>query len=332
MPLIVTPGRLGRLAEFYHQLAAMMAAGMPLVQSLDQIRNAPPAHDFRRPLERILDGLRRGLTFAESLQQLPHWLPTFDLALIAAGEQSGRLDATCRLLADYYQDRAQLARKVISDLLYPVFLVHFAVLLAPLPAFVVTGNSAGYARTTLGVLAPIYLAVFFLLLACQGQRGQFWRALIEALLNPVPILGKARRSLALARLAAGLEALLSAGIPMLNAWPMAAAASGSPALQRGVDAWHPHLITGESPADQLTRTPVFPEFFRNIYGTGEISGTIDDALKRLHAYYRDDATRKLRALSEWVPRLVYLGVVAMIAVHIIQFWTRYYEGILNVLP
>jgi type II secretory pathway component PulF len=334
VPLIVTPGQLARQAEFYHQLAAMMAAGMPLSQSLEQILNAPPSPSFRQPINRILDGLKQGLTFAESVQQLGHWLPPFDLALIAAGEQSGRLDASCRLLADHYQDRAQLARQILSQLAYPAFLFHAAVFLAGFPAFFLSENHMAalpsFLRDVGSVLGPIYLVTFLLLFACQSRRANIWRSIIERITHPIPILGKARLSLALARLTAGLEALINAGVPMISAWPLAATASGSPALRRAISPWQPHLLAGESPADLLTQTPAFPEFFRNLYRTGEISGTLDDTLKRLHTFYKDDATRKIRALAEWFPRLIYLAIVAIIAVRIVNFWTGYYNHILDI--
>ena len=69
-------------------------------------------------MQHLLDGLAKGATLAESLQPLD-WLPAFDLALIGAGEQSGRLDACFRMLADYYNDRARVIKQVISQLIYP---------------------------------------------------------------------------------------------------------------------------------------------------------------------------------------------------------------------
>ena len=328
MAIIVTPGQLARLAEFYHQLAAMQAAGLSLVQSLEQLRDNPPARSFRRPTIRILDGLQRGLTFSESLALLGTWLPSFDLALISAGEQGGRLDASCRLLAEYYQNRAELARTMIADLLYPFFLLHAAVLLVPFAQFFLTGDWRSYARQTLGFLVPVYGAIFLLLLACQGRNGESWRSAIERLTQPIPVLGRARRSLALARLTAALEALLNAGVLMVNAWSLAAAASGSPALRRAVARWTPLLHAGNPPGDLLPKTPEFPQMFTNLYRTGEVSGSIDGTLKRLRAYYEDESRRKLKALCQWVPRIIYLIMVAYIAMHIVNFWVGYYNGIL----
>src|SRR5476649_1393368 len=99
MAFIVTPRQFSQRAEFYHQLAQLTSAGIGVVQALEQIKRNPPARSFREPLQKILDGLAQGKTFSASLRHI-HWLPEFDIALIEAGEMSGRLDACFRLLAD----------------------------------------------------------------------------------------------------------------------------------------------------------------------------------------------------------------------------------------
>src|SRR5437870_8350802 len=116
MPLIVTPGQLAQRSELYHQLAQLTSAGIGLVRALEQVQRHPPARSFREPLGRVIRELGRGYTFTESLRQAGGWLPEFDLALIQAGEHSGRLDACFRLLSDYYTERARTTRQMIADL------------------------------------------------------------------------------------------------------------------------------------------------------------------------------------------------------------------------
>src|SRR5438046_6377658 len=133
MPLIVTPRQLSHQAELYHQLASLISAGIPLIQSLEVLRRSPPSSSFRRPLDRVLKQLAQGATFSQALGAVPSWVPSFDLALLQAGEESGRLDACFKLLSNYYSERAQLVRKVINDLLYPAFILHFAIFILPFP-------------------------------------------------------------------------------------------------------------------------------------------------------------------------------------------------------
>jgi type II secretory pathway component PulF len=326
--MIVTPRQFTQRAELYHRLAQFTAAGIGVVRALEQIGRSPPDRSFRKLVQQLLGELAKGRTLSESLRQLGSWLPEFDIALIEAGERSGRLDACFRLLADYYNDRARIAKQVISQLIYPVGLLHFAafIFLIVLPFAHSEFNASLillFAKAALA-LAPLYLITFFLIYATQSRHGEKWRARIESLVHPIPILGTARRFLALARLAAALEALISAGVNIVEAWDLAATASGSPALRRTVENWKPQIEAGRTPAEVLNECPKFPEMFANLYATGEVSGQLDDALRRLYSYYNEEGTRKLHAFAQWTPRLVYFLVILIIAYKIIQFWTGLY--------
>ena len=145
------------------------------------------------------------------MQRSGHWLPAFDIALLQAGEHSGRLDACFRLLADYYTDRARLARQMISDLAYPAFLLHFAIFIFPFAQFFSSGNWVVYLCQTVGVLIPLYALVALMIFAAQSRHGETWRACFESLLRPIPVLGVARHDLALARLASALKRCLAPG-------------------------------------------------------------------------------------------------------------------------
>jgi type II secretory pathway component PulF len=327
MPLIVTPGQFSQRAELYHQLGQLTAAGLGLIPALEHLQQHPPSRAFRAPLGLIIGELSKGSTFAESLQHAGRWATAFDVALLDAGERSGRLDAGFRLLADYYADRARIVRQVIVDIAYPAFILHFAVVLFPFPEFFRTGNAILYLAKVLGVLLPIYVGTFLLIFAAQGRHGETWRALMERLLHPVPILGTARRYLALSRLSASLEALLSAGVTIIEAWELAAVASGSPALRRAVFAWKPQLLAGKTPAELATVTREFPEMFSNQYASAEISGKLDETLRRLHKYFQEEGTRKIHAVAQWTPRLIYLIIMLVIAYKIVHFWMGYFQQV-----
>jgi type II secretory pathway component PulF len=328
MSFIVTPRQFSQRAEFYHQLAQLTSAGIGVLSALQQLKRNPPNRSFREPIQLLLDGLAQGHTFTGSLQQLNTWLSEFDIALIDAGERSGRLDACFRLLADYYNDRARIVKQVISQLIYPVGLIHFAALvfLIVLPYAHSEFNANLFwlfARAVL-VLLPLYLVTFFLIYATQSKHGEKWRARIESFTRLIPILGTARRFLALARLAAALEALISAGVNIIEAWNLAAAASGSPALRRAVENWKPEVVAGRTPAEVVRERQEFPEMFSNLYASGEVSGKLDETLKRLYVHYQEEGTRKLQAFAQLMPKLIYFLVAGIIAYEIIQAWNGIY--------
>ena len=331
MSLTVTPRQFAQRAEFYQQLAQLTSAGIGLLQALEQLKRNPPGRSYREPIQRLLNELTQGRTFAGSLKQLDDWLPEFDTALIEAGESSGRLDACFRLLAEYYTNQARITKQMISQLLYPVGLVHFAALvfIVVLPFARSQFNASLILLCAKAALAlvPLYLITGLIIYATQSRHGEKWRALIESWLRWIPLLGKARRFLALARLSAALEALSSAGVNIIQAWDLAGNASGSPALRRAVAAMKPGVVAGKTPAEAIREHAVFPDLFANLYASGEVSGKLDETLKRLYAHYQEEGTHKLQAFAQWLPRLIYGLVAAMVAYYVIQFWVGYFNQI-----
>jgi len=263
----------------------------------------------------------------ESVKRLGSWLPAFDLALIDAGEQSGRLDSCFRLLAEYYGDRARMAGQILVDLAYPAFLFHFAILVFSFVRFVGSWNWIGCLWQIAFILGPIYGLIAAGIYAAQSAHGEAWRAFMERCVARVPMLGTARRYLALGRLSAALEALLGAGVSIIEAWELAATASGSPALRRTVLAWRPLVDAGQTPAEVVNASGRFDHVFASQYSTGEVSGQLDETLGRLHTYYQEEGARKLRAFTQWTPRAIYLGVMLMIGYLVVRWWANYFQQV-----
>jgi type IV pilus assembly protein PilC len=327
MPLIITPRQLNQNAELYHQLGIMITAGLSVHKALEQLQSHPPSLSLRAPITQLLEQLDQGHTVSESLQRIEKWIPSFDLALIDAGERSGRLDACFKLLAVYYRERAQMARQMISDMAYPAFVLNFAIVLFPFIDLMTTGNFKTFLWMTVGIAVPLYALVFSIIYACQGRHGEEWRSKVENVLHRVPILGTARQDMALARLATALESLLNAGVPIVTAWELAATASGSPALARTVNGWKERLENGSTFSELISTSDRFPILFANLYHTGEVSGTTDQTLIRLHNLYQAEGQARSKALAQWTPKLVYFGIVFFVAWKIISFYSGYFKQI-----
>lgn len=331
MSLLLTPRQFTLRGQFYQQMGQMLGAGVSVLNTLDMLGRSPPARSYREPIQQIRLEISQGATLTEAMRGLGRWMPMFDLALVQAGEQSGRLDAVFRLLAGYYDNHARLLRQMLSDLAYPLFVFHFAVFLFPFISFFQNGNVALYLVKTFGILIPIYAVVIVVIFAAQGRRGVHWRSVFEKLLRPVPVLGTARRDLALSRLAAALGALLNAGVTVIEAWDLASAASGSPALQHAVAAWKPGVVAGTTPAEAVKNSAQFPEMFANLYYSGEVSGQLDETLSRLHAYYDEQGRNKMHVLAIWFPRFIYFCIAGMVAYKVINFYLGYFNQLNDIM-
>jgi type II secretory pathway component PulF len=330
MALIVTPRLLAQRAELYQQMSSLLSAGIGVLQALELIRRSPPSRSFREPLTQTRDRIQDGGTFTEAIGLQGAWIPPFDLALLKAGEQAGRLAECCRLLAGYYEERAQLARRLLASLAYPLLIVHLAVVIFPpsqLAGLLQNFDPVGFLRAKFALLLPGYALAFALVYTTQAGRAEPIRAVVERLFALIPMIGTARRNLALARLSAALEALISAGVTIIEAWELAANASGSPAIRRTVRGWRREFESGQTPSEMLADSAVFPELFSNLYATGELSGQLDETLRRLHRHFQDEGSRKLQLVARWFPMLLYLIVVLVIAYQIIMFWSGYFRSI-----
>jgi len=330
MALVFGPRHYEQQSEMYHQLAAMTTAGLGIMEACAVLQRSPPQRRMAQAFASIQHELKSGRTFSEALRCQKNWLPDFDIALIEAAEISGRLDTSFRMLSEYYAERSRLVRRVMSELAWPVFTMHMAILVFPtdfLVGFVLRGQLNEFLLQKLQVLVPLYAVVFAFIYAGQARHGAGWRGLLERVLHYVPMLGRARRDLAMARLCGSLEALLSAGMPILESWMIAGNTCGSVMLRNAIHSWTPHLRSGATPAEMLQQSPQFPNVFTSLYHTGEISGQLDTTLRRLYTMFSEESSRRFHAFSQWLPRMIMLAIMLGIAYQIVRFWLNYYNSV-----
>jgi type II secretory pathway component PulF len=332
--VIFTPGQLKRRAELYNQLGSMIAAGVPLIEALEMAGNQSGLRVSRTIILSLVEHLKNGLTFTDSMVKIHGWLPEFDIALLSAGEHSGRLDYCFKQLGFYYETRATIIRETISGVIRTAITFHLFLIIFPLGFFfnfVLGIVNNGYARCLpfiiekILVFGALYGIIFFFIFASQGNRKEGWRALVEHVTQAIPVLRTAQKYLVMSRLSAALESLVSSGVSIVKGWPLAAAASGSPHLKKVVEEWKPHLEGGSTPAELVRETPYFPEMFVNLYHTGEISGKLDESLGRLHTYFREEGFLQLRMFTKILNGVLYGIVAILVGYNVVRFWVGYFN-------
>jgi type II secretory pathway component PulF len=336
--MTITPGQLNRRAELYHQLGTMIAAGVPLIRALEMASNNASLRGSQKTIATLIQHLKNGLSFSDSMVRAQGWLPDFDVALLSAGEQSGRLDTCFKQLGVYYATRATIIRDTISRLLVTVATLHVFLLIFPLGLFVdcakgILDNDYApflkYIVEKIIVFGLLYGIVLFFIFACQGKRGDRWRSIVEMLAQSIPLLRTAQKYLVLTRLAAALESLIISGVSIIKSWPLAAAASGSPHLKRQVAMWEAKLESGSTPAELVSQTHYFPEMFKNLYHTGEVSGKLDESLGRLRVYFNEEGFRTLALFTKIFTGTIYGLVVVLVAYNVIKFYSNLFNGEAN---
>lgn len=350
---MVTPGQLKRRAALFEQLAAMIAAGVPLPKAMEMAARNRSIGISQKVIRELTNLLQEGHTFTDAMQLVSGqqrnvnvlvkptkdcWLADFDIALLSAGEESGRLDETFRVLARYYASRAKIVRDTITSLIITIITLHVFLLVFPIGLLQSFALGIMYGQPEkwmpfiiekFVVFGTLYGGVWFLAFACQGNRGEGWRSAVESIFNVIPILRTSIKYLAVARLAMSLNALLSAGVPVIRSWELSAVGCGSSRLKNEVVRWTPELESGTTPADMVAQIRYFPDMFAQLYQSGEISGKLDETLLRLHTYFEEEGFRKLHAFCRVLNFFLYFTMAGIAGIFIIRFWLQYFSQILG---
>jgi type IV pilus assembly protein PilC len=338
MSFIVTPGQMNRRAQLYDQLGSMIAAGVPLIKALEMASRNNSLRSSKKAILSLIGYLQEGRTFSDSMKKVQDWMPEFDVALLSVGEETGRLDVSFKTLGRYYASRAKIIRDTISGLIVTVMTLNVFLLVFPLGYL--TAFAQGIVNSDFSLCVPfiiekivvfgvLYGIVFFLIFACQGNRGESWRAMVESIFRMIPMLRVAIKYLALARLASALDALINAGVSIIKSWELAGAACGSQRLKHEIMKWTPQLEIGMTPAEMVAQIGYFPEMFQNLYHSAEISGKLDETLVRLHSYYEEEGFHTLRLFTRILNGIIYGSVAGLVAFNIIRFWMNYYGTLMK---
>ncbi len=307
-----------RTATFHEQLAVTLNAGLTITQAV-QLAGDTAGGELRAHGRQWSAGCAAGRGLAEQLAAAQQ--PGFDVALIKAGETSGRLTEMCRDLAAHYRHRIELRTLVISKLVYPVILIHVTLLAL---GIVLTFQSGWSPWIILGLPVLLWICVGG---AWFGLRllGASTRATI-ALSGPFALL---TLPLVAANTCTVLRAALSAGLLMPDALELTAGACGNQVMgQRLADAGR---ALRHNRLDSLTaalRTVDLPDIVVSHVGSGEKSGKLDETLGQAATLMRES----FRLRAEWTARIVcgtiYAGAMLGAATVVFLFYLNQF-GMIN---
>lgn len=307
-------------SHLYHNLSVLTAAGVPIGRAL---HTAAPQGRFGRLFRALAEDISRACTLTEAVEHRRRHFNPLEVALIRVGEDTGQLDEVFRMLAEWYGFRHRLHRTITSGLILPLLLIHAASVLAPLPQLVLGGwDVAAYARAVVGFLAGFYVpAAVVLGIVCLTPRRGPLRAVLDALVLWVPVLGGAVRDLALSRYSQAFGMALKAGLPIAQAATLAEDAAGNAVVRSALRGGGEAIRQGREMSSGFLRR-LLPSEFIAVWEVGEEAGALDDSAVRLGGVYGDRAEEGLRAVCVWVPRLIYLAVVLVLANSVLAGFAR----------
>jgi type II secretory pathway component PulF len=313
----------------YHSLGQLVRSGIPFPAALDKLVHTTRG-DARRLIENARRSLAAGHTVGEAFAAMPSVVTPLESAVVSAVEKSGQLERGFAELSYYFGALDQARRSIIARLLYPIFLLHFGILVLNAPtAFLTSGKQFWHDVGT--QLFFFYGAVFIVALATPLLRDAgAVNSIVDRLLNWFPVIGKIRRSFALSRFCTVYGMQLDAGINVIDSVIHAGQSSRSGLVRSAVDSAVPEIRTGRAVGPLLAASGAFPMDLTQALIVGEETGSLDDELRRMSAEFREKALSALETFAEWLPRLIYIGVLFFLTWKIIT-WAQWYYGTIQKL-
>jgi type IV pilus assembly protein PilC len=315
---------------FNQELATLLKAGMPLVQSLDLLKRRVESVRFRAVLEDVHEKVRSGTALSDAFAAHGDLFPSVYVASLLAGERSGSLDTVLRRYVDYARIVATLKRKTVSALVYPAILVSLALVLVALIILkVVPAFSDFYA--SFGAQLPFvtrmivrvsefirgeFLLILFVVGAAIVLALVWWRqpankARFDHLLLRVPMVGPIAAKFATSQMARTLATLLGGGLPLVNSLDIAAKSIGNHYMARQLEVVNARVREGESFAAALDARHVFPEVAVKMAEVGESTGALQEMLNTVADFFDEEiGTNMERFVTLVEPALlVIMGIV-----------------------
>jgi type IV pilus assembly protein PilC len=339
-------GRVGRqeFLVFNQELATLLKAGMPLVQSLDILRQRVSNQTFKAVLDGIYEKVKAGTALSDAFSEHGSMFPPVYAASLMAGERSGNLDSVIRRYVAYEKVIGTVRKRTISALIYPGILVTMMmVLIGIIVLKVVPAFSDFYGnferelplstRIIVAVSNTVVANIWLLLVAVIGVVSGvvFWvrhpaqRASFHRFLLTLPWLGETIRKFATAQLARTLGTLLGGGIPLVNAIEIGGRSLSNRFLAKELDDVRHRVQEGQSFAGALRQQSAFPDVAVKMVEVGESTGALQEMLNSLADFYDEEIETEVSRFITLVEPVLLVIMGVIIAVVVLALYMPLFE-------
>jgi type IV pilus assembly protein PilC len=319
------------MVMFTRQLATMIDAGLPLVQSLDALAEQTSNKNFKPVLVAVKTNVETGEQLSTCLAKFPTVFDRLYVNMVRAGESGGALAEILDRLAAYQESSSKLKKKVKSSLSYPVIVMCMAVIIVvfllikvipvfagiykdfnaklPLPTqFLI--NVSDILRSPMGIVIgfAIGAAIWGLLKYIKTTKGkQQW----DTVQVKIPVFGPLLQKIAVSRFCRTFAQLIRSGVPIIETLNIVAASSGNWLIEAATLDAARAIEKGDPIAPSLAKHPIFPPMIIRMITAGESTGKVDVMLEKISDFYDSEIDAMLTGLTSLIEPLMigFLGVV-----------------------
>ena len=321
------------LVPLCRQMATAYGAGLPILRSLDLVRETTRNNRVKEMLADIRLRIVNGDTLANAVRAQDKLLPNMLVELWSTGEMGGKLDIVLRDLANYYEDKQAMTRAIIAKAAYPIclliaawFIGTFALTLVKQLNFESKVNLGDYVSNygafqfRCGVKFAV-LVVLCIILSRLGVLPWIWGAFTTHIWP----LSAVTRRFAQARFFRCLSLLLSSGVSITRSVERAAATTSNPYIQQDFLKVIPVLSDGGTLVDAFSHAQYLSPMAREMLRVGEESGDVEGQLRKVAQYQMDEATHAVNIATRVGEVAIAMFVFGIVGFVIISFWSNYFK-------
>jgi type IV pilus assembly protein PilC len=323
--------RLKDLAIYSRQLSVLIDAELPLIQSLGILEEQQKNTYFKNVIKTVKEDVEAGSTLNQAKRKHPKAFDDLYCNLIASGEQSGSLDIMLRRLSEFIEKNVRLRSKVKQAMIYPVAIVIFAIVVAifllwkVIPVFANIFRDLGaelpWLTATVVSLSDfvqkniffVFAGIFAFILAFRYYRSTppgRWST--DRLILKMPLFGKLLYKVAMTRVTRTLATLISGGVPMLEALKITSTTAGNVIIEKEIVDARRLVSEGKTMAESFKQSGKFPTMMLQMINVGEATGTLDEMLNKLAAFYDEEVDTSVAALLSILEPILLIFVGAMV--------------------
>jgi len=327
------------LLMFCQELAALLKAGMPLLQSLEIMLERQKAPVFRTSLSTVRDKIKTGISLSDAFKAEGELYPSIFSANLVAGERSGNLEEVIRRFEKYLRMNDAMKKRAVAAAVYPAVLLTLMVCVIcilvvyvipkfksffediggelPLPTRIMLAVSNFVVTNFWFILAGIVVAVVAVVTWYRRDKS---KVLVDRLLLRVPGLGQMMTMYSTSQLARTLATLLAGGMPLLSALGVAAGSIGNRAVAAAVAEGANHIREGRSLTTALESTHMVDNMALEMVKVGEQTGALGDMLNTLADFYDQEMETRLSTLMGLIEPLLLVVMAVVVAGMLIAFY------------
>jgi type IV pilus assembly protein PilC len=339
----------GDFLLFNQQLAAIIRAGIPILQAIAMLRRRASSSRLRMVLADVEEKIRGGMALSQAFAAQGPIFPRIYTASVLAGERSGALDDVLARYVTYMRRGVEFRRKIRGALAYPLFLLAASMgMVAFLTGYVVPRMSSLFEgfNTELPAVTSVVIGMsnFFAanfywfiptVIVAFVVLGVWWRTpggklTIDRLLLQLPIINSLIKQLAIAQVTRSLATLLAGGITLVESWEIAAEAITNRELRARSSATLPMIQEGRSFTESLESAGWIPPLALDMIGVGERSGSLKEMLEEVAEFYDKESEVRLEQLTTVLEPAILLVMGGVVVTILLAIYLPIIQSISNI--